>query len=192
MIFSFLSFLPAGASYAGENGRPVVSTGTVREARSPDRLAIGITDLGPQVRLYVTPAWAGEARFMMGSASSNAGSIQSMVFGLRAYRFFKEHRRCRLYAGLEGAYAQTSIHGSYEAAGGNGGNNSTITRASGFGDTTGYAAGAFAGVELRVFRRVAVDLDMGPYLISLKEKSTGYSGSTTDFVVNTALMFSLF
>ena len=41
-------------------------------------------------------------------------------------------------------------------------------------------------------RRVAIDLDMGPYMIGLTEKSTRVSASSWDFVANTALIVYLF
>jgi hypothetical protein len=110
------------------------------------------------------------------------------VLGLRGYRFFREHRRCKLYLGLEGDYAKTSIRSVNSSSSPTGG----IVNESGFGNTSGYAAGGFAGIEFHVARRIAIDLDMGPYLIGLKEQATGTSGSNWDFVVNTALNFYLF
>ena len=163
--------------------------GSTEAPPAPRRLAFGVNNLGGQLRFHVGPQWAGEARFVTGSASSNEGSIQSLVFGLRGYRFTKEHRRCRLYLGLEADRAQTSIHGSPSI------NSSAPTQPTlpqGFGDTSGFAFGGFGGLELRVTRRVAVDLDMGPYLIGLKEKVTGASASSWDFVVNTSLEVYLF
>ena len=129
---------------------------------------------------------------MTGSASSNAGSIQAMVFGLRGYRFFKEHYRCKLYLGLEGDYAMTKIHGANDVGSTGVNGSGGISSPSGIGNTSGYDAGGFAGIELRIMRRVAVDFDMGPYQINLKEKVTGTSGSSWDFVINTALNVYLF
>jgi hypothetical protein len=166
------------------------TTEAARAVPAPSRLSIGVNDLGGQLRLHVTPAWAVEARGVFGSASSNEGSIHSMVLGLRGYRFFSEHRRCKLYLGLEGDYAKTSIRTVNLA------DNSTpgggIPGEPGFGNTSGYAVGGFAGLEFHVARRIAIDLDMGPYLIGLKEQATGTSASNWDFVVNTALNFYLF
>jgi hypothetical protein len=159
-------------------------------AQTPDRLALGINNMGGQIRLHLNPDWATEARFMTGSASSNAGNISALVFGLRGYRFFTAHHRFRLYLGLEGDFAQTSIRSVSENSGVNG--NGGISSPSGFGDTTGYDAGAFGGIEFRVFRRVAIDFDMGPYLINLKEKVTSTAGSSWDFVANTAVIIYLF
>lgn len=181
MIAAILSASTASTAFAAED---------VSSAAAPTRLAIGINDLGGQLRLHVTPSWAVEARAVTGNASSNEGSIHSMVLGLRGYHFFKERRRCKLYLGLEGDYAKTSIRSV------NAGNSATpdggVTGESGFGNTSGYAAGGFAGIEFHVARRIAIDLDMGPYLIGLKEQATGTSASNWDFVVNTALNFYLF
>jgi hypothetical protein len=57
---------------------------------------------------------------------------------------------------------------------------------------SGFAAGAFGGVELRLTRRIAVGVDAGPYLITLKEKKTKLSSSGLDFVLNTCAVFYLF
>ena len=156
----------------------------------PAHLAYGINGLGEELRVHFSPNWAAEGRFQIGNASSNEGKIQAMVFGLRGYRFFQEHRRCKLYLGLEGAYAQTSIHGSPTTPTSPTGQYSA--QQSGFGNTTGFAGGGFAGIELRPLRRIAVDFDMGPYLIDLKEKTTGTAGSNWDFVVNFAVLFYFF
>jgi hypothetical protein len=181
MIAATLSALPTSAAFAAENDSP---------AAAPSRLSIGINDLGGQLRFHVTPAWAVEARMVTGSSSSNEGSISSLAAGLRGYHFFKEHRRCKLYLGFEGDYAKTSIRTVNDT------NTSTpgggIAGENGFGRTSGYAAGGFAGIEFHVARRIAIDLDMGPYLIGLKEQLTGTSASNWDFVVNTALNFYIF
>jgi hypothetical protein len=189
MVGAILPVLPASTAFAGENA---VSTSVARGADSvvplpaPLRLSFGVNDLGAQLRFHVGPEWAGEARFMFGTSSSEVGSIRSQVFGLRGYRFFKERRRCKLYLGLEGDRARTSIRSFNPNSG------SSIANDPGFGSTSGYAVGGFAGVEFHAARRVAVDLDMGPYLIDLKEKVTGASASNWDFVMNTAVNFYLF
>ena len=196
--FPFFLVPAASASENAESSASPVSSTTARGEPAPPappppsrrRLAIGVNDLGGQLRIHFTPEWAAEARFMTGSASSNEGGVHSMVFGLRLYRFSQEHRRCRLYLGLEGDRAQTSIRGQGSAP--NSSPTGGITTAQNFGNTSGFAAGGFGGVELRLSRRVAVDFDMGPYLISLKEQVSGVSGSNWDFVVNTAVNLYLF
>jgi len=152
------------------------------EASTQRRLAVGINDMGGQVRLHFNPHWAAELRFQTGTASSDAGTVGSLTAGMRIYRFSQEHRRCRFYGGFEGDYAQTTLRSV----------NSNIALGSGFGNTSGYAAGGFGGMEYRIVKRLYLDLDMGPYFISLKEKLTGVSETTPDVVVNAALCFYAF
>jgi hypothetical protein len=154
----------------------------------PQRLALGINDLGGQLRVHFNPSWAVEARFLTGNSSSNEGTIQSFVFGVRGYRFFREQHHYRLYVGLEGDYAKTSIRSD----GGEVSPVDPITQTTGFGDTSGYAVGGFGGIEYRLFRRVAIDLDIGPYVIGLKEKVTSSSDASLDFVLDTAINIYLF
>jgi hypothetical protein len=180
----FLVFGPASARAA----QPDEDADTPAAAPAPHRLALGVNYTGEQIRLHITRDWAVEERVMTGSASSNSGRISSLVFGLRGYRFFQEHYHCKLYLGLEGDYAMTKVHNAGESNDVNGG----TSYPSGFGNTTGYDAGGFGGIEFRFMRRVAVDIDMGPYVINLKEKVTSTSASAWDFVLNTALVIYLF
>jgi len=153
----------------------------------PRRLSFGINDLGTQLRWHLTPRWATEMRFLTGSADSDVGTVRANVFGLRGYRFFSERHRFRFYAGLEAAYVHTSIR-SFN----NGNNPNSITNIAGFGETSGYAAGGFGGVEFRLGRRIAIDADLGPYMIGLQEKVTRASDASLDFVLNSAINVYLF
>ena len=195
IVASAFPFFFASAAFAGANGEPGVSISSSAATRErsepspePERLAIGVNDLGGQLRFHVAPNWAAEFRFLTGSSSSNVGNIHSTVFGLRGYRFFRERRRCKLYVGVEGGYAQTSIRGS----GSSGSPAGNLNNGARFGNTSGYAGGGFGGIELRPLNRVAIDADMGPYLIGLKEKITGASDSSWDFVLNAAVNVYLF
>jgi len=185
-----LLLIVLGRGLAAADALPAALKPTPVAKPEPAHLAYGINDLGEQLRVHVGPNWAVEGRFQIGSGSSDSGKIQAMLFGLRGYRFFPEPHRCKLYLGLEGAYTQTSIHGSPTTPVSPTGQN--VVQRSGFGNTTGFAAGGFAGIELRPARRIAVDFDMGPYLIGLKEKTTGTTGSDWDFVFNAALLFYFF
>jgi len=187
MILETVLVMLLAGSASADAGAP---TPAAKEKPEPAHLAWGVNDLGEQLRVHFSPRWAVEARFQMGNASSNEGRVKAMVFGARGYRFFEEHHRCKLYLGLEGAYAQTSIQGSPSIP--NSPTGQDINAQSGFGDSSGVAGGPFVGLELRPIRRIAVDLDMGPYLIDLKEKTTGTSSSNWDFVVNAALLFYFF
>ena len=86
---------------------------------------------------------------------------------------FGAAKRTRFFAGVEAGYVSSSASGSaYKVA--------------------GPLAGAVAGVEFRVLRRLAVGLDAGPYLFALHEKSTAASQTSADFVFNSSLSFFLF
>ena len=175
---------------AGESSLTKPATGQLLEPTAPlppHRLAIGINDLGGQLRLHLNPQWATELRFLTGSSSSDVGTVHAFVFGMRGYRFFEERHRFRLYAGLEAAYVNTSLQ-SVDTAG----NPNSLGNISGFGDTSGYAMGGFGGVEFRLLKRVAIDLDVGPYMIGLQEKVTRVSDTSLDFVANTAINVYLF
>jgi hypothetical protein len=115
------------------------------------------------------------------------GTIHANVFGLRGYRFFSERRRCRFYLGIEGDYVHTSIR-SVDTTN----NPNSIATISGFGETSGYAMGGFGGVEFRLLKRIALDVDVGPYMIGLQEKVTKTSDASLDFVANTAINVYLF
>lgn len=123
----------------------------------------------------------------MGSSTSDFGTVHALVLGLRGYRFFPERHRWRLYAGMEGDSVKTSLRSVNTS-----GNPNSVANVSGFGDTSGYAVGGFGGVEFRLFKRVAFDLDIGPYMIGLQEKVTRVSDTTLDFVANAAINVYLF
>ena len=153
----------------------------------PRHLSIGFNDLGEQLRFHLNPDWALEQRFLMGSSTSDFGTVHANVFGIRGYHFLPEHRRLRLYLGLEGDYVTTSLK-SVDTTG----NPNSIATISGFGQTSGYALGGFGGFEFRLLKRIALDLDIGPYMIGVKEKVTHVSDASLDFVANTAINVYLF
>ena len=153
-------------------------------AKDPQRLALGANYMGTQLRGHISPRWAAEFRFLTGSSSSTQGSVSAIVLGLRGYRFWSERSRIRPYAGLELTYAQTSLKTNSGT--------STSSPIKGFGDVSGFVAGGFGGLELRITRRIKLDFDIGPYWMGLKEQSTGVSGSSWDFVANTAVNVYLF
>ena len=152
-----------------------------------DHLSIGENYLGGQLRYYFTRRWASEFRFLMGKASSDQGTVKATVFGLRAYRFFDEHYHCKFYLGAEGDSVRTSIQSLNT-----GSTTNPIINTPGFGNTTGFAAGTFGGIEFRPFKRISIDLDAGPYVFGLKEQVTGVSNSTWDFVIDTAINVYIF
>lgn len=137
--------------------------------------AVGINYTGGQFRYRFSQKWVAEGRVQFGSADSQVGTVHSKVFGFRGYRFLSlgSSDRMAWYLGGEGAYANSSSH-DYNY------------------DVSGTAFGGFGGLEYRLLKRVSVAADIGPYVISLKEKTTGISSTGLDFVVNTALIFYLF
>jgi hypothetical protein len=146
---------------------------TVPSGAPAHRLALGFSFIGGQVRWSFTKKWAAEFQFQTGKASSHYGDVRANVFGLRAYRFLKNWRRMAFYAGPEVAYAEaTAEEASYK--------------------TTGMVIGAFGGFDYYVAKRFSLGIDIGPYLISLKEKQTGLSQTNLDFVVNATLNWHLF
>src|SRR5258708_6048079 len=151
----------------------------VPEPSGPDlpaqRLSIGVNYTGGQLRYRMSSRWAAEGRIQFGSADSNYGQVHSQVFGVRLYRFAPLHvwERASWYVAGEADYAQASSN-SYNYA------------------TKGFAAGAVGGLEFRIAKRVSVDADIGPYVISLKETQTNLTNTGMDFIVNTALNFYLF
>ena len=109
----------------------------------------------------------------MGTADSNYGRVKANVVGLRGYRFIPYRRSLAWYVGAEGDHADAHADSnSY--------------------DVSGFVLGAFGGMEYRILPRLAVSADVGPYMISLKEKQSGLSQTNLDFVVNTAINLYLF
>jgi hypothetical protein len=153
----------------------------------PNRFALGVNYIGGQLRYHASPKWAGEVHVITGSGNSSEGRIQSVVIGLRAYRFYKPYRNLKFYTGFEGDYAQSNLNGVKRDRLPN-----AATSANNFGNTEGLVLGGFGGVEIRLLRRLALDFDCGPYFISLKEKATKVSDASWDFVLNTALVVYLF
>jgi hypothetical protein len=135
--------------------------------------AAGASYTGFQLRYQFSCRWAVEGRAQFGSADSDYGKVSSKVFGIRGYRFFPFRDYLAWYTGGEVAYARAqSDTTSYE--------------------TKGFAAGGFGGMEYRIAKRVSVGVDIGPYIISLRETQTQMTQTSLDFVVNTAINFYLF
>jgi outer membrane protein with beta-barrel domain len=138
-----------------------------------ERLSIGLNYTGGQVRWNFSPHWATELQYQQGKASSNYGDVKSQVYGLRIYRFFNTSSRFSLYTGPEYAYAQAKPETSSFRV-------------------KGFVLGAYGGLEYRVTKRISVDADLGPYVISLKETQTKEDSTNLDFVLNTAILWRLF
>jgi len=140
---------------------------------SRQRLSLGINFAGAQARWNFSTRWAMEGRYQQGQASSDYGDVKAQVFGLRFYRFIHPERRLPLYWGSEMAYVTAKPESSAYKA-------------------NGVAMGVFAGMQVHLTRRIFMDMDLGPYVISLTETHTHASATTLDFVLNTALVAKVF
>lgn len=117
--------------------------------------------------------WACEARAQFGQAESRYGDVKAEVIGFRGYRFFTRSHHFMFYTGPEIAMAKADAqNSSYK--------------------TSGIAMGAFGGLHFPFASRFSLDTDLGPYVISLKEKQTGISSTNIDFVINSALVVRIF
>ncbi len=140
---------------------------------SRERLSLGVNYTGAQLRWNISSRWAAEGRYQQGKASSNYGDVTARVFGLRGYRFIRSESRFPLYWGSEIAYTTAKPETSNYK-------------------TNGLALGAFGGMQYHVTRRISLDVDLGPYVISLTETQTRTSSTNLDFVLNTALLVRIF
>ncbi|MBI4669315.1 MAG: hypothetical protein HY747_09055 [Elusimicrobia bacterium] len=137
------------------------------------RLGIGFNYIGGQVRCHLNSQWAGELRYLTGSEEADTGKVNSQVLGLRGYRFIESRHRYRFFLGAETAYVGSD-------------QNNTSYK------TSGAAIGGFGGIEYRLGGRFALGFDIGPYLLSLKEKTKDVSDSSLEFVANTFFIFYVF
>jgi hypothetical protein len=144
-------------------------------ARPPTRWGVGASVVGAQARYFFTPRWAAEARYMTGTVGSGPDSATSQVAGLRGYRFFETGSAYRFYLGGETAAFSGGDH--YQGL---------------FYRAVGVAAGAFGGAEYFLGRRWAVSLDAGPYLLSIKERTTQTQDTSFDFILNAAVNLYFF
>ncbi len=143
------------------------------DATEPARLALGVNVLGGQLDYKPTRATRLEVKAQAGSASSDAGTVHSTLAALRAYGSFRVDSAYEPYLGAEFGLVQSHIAGgAYNASGGEG--------------------GVFGGIERRLFARTWLGLDIGPYVYSMKEKTTGSRDTTVVFVANIYLLLYLF
>ena len=140
---------------------------------NPSRLALGVNYIGGQARYNLNSRWAGELRYLTGSEDASTGKVFSQVFGLRGYRFFRESAYYRFFLGSEAALVNSDQKNtSYKVS--------------------GPAMGAFGGLEYHFGKRFSLGLDIGPYLLSLKEKKTDVSDTSLEFIANTYFIVYLF
>jgi hypothetical protein len=135
--------------------------------------AAGVNYSGTQFRWRFAAPWALEARWQHGKSDSDFGKVTANVYGMRGYRWFKPGRLFTFYTGPEMDYASAKTDGSSYTV-------------------SGVTAGAFAGLEMKIAKNLVLGMDMGPYVISLKEKQTSTSRTNLDFVMNTGVVWYLF
>lgn len=138
-----------------------------RAVDRPYRVAAGVNVGGGQVDWRLNPGWMLEAR-AQGGTENGAEKTNSLLYGLRGYRFFHVGRPS-FFGGLELAHTQAK-------------RNSAAYRAE------GMAAGAFVGAEFRLLSHLYFLMDAGPYVISMSERRTGLSDTSLDFVADLALV----
>lgn len=137
------------------------------------RMGLGVNYQGAQLRWNLSRRWSVEARYQGGKAGSNYGDVTAQVEGLRLYRFFHERNRFSLYVAPEVAHVSAKpVSSSYK--------------------TDGFAAGVVGGFDYRMAKRLSLAIDLGPYVISLKESQTKLTQTNLDFVLNTAILLHLF
>ncbi len=156
------------------------------EDSNPDlkrRLALGVTYLGGDIHVGFMKTWAAELRYFQDKATSDNGDIKSTVISGRILRSFRTEKHLQSYVGLEGGIVSAKLKDSSSLG--------SYAFPDQY-DTSGYAFGAYAGVEYYILRRLSISLDLGPTYIQLKEKSSGTSESGLDFILNSSVHFYIF
>lgn len=181
--FGFLlaSARPAAASPAdvGVSTPEAKSTAAAAfPASDPHRLSVGVNYTGLQARWDLNRSWSGEVRVESGSANSMYGNVRATVPSFRAYRFFGLRHAWKPFLGAEAGYVFTDTKNSF-----------------GY-EVTGPVLGAFAGMEWRWTRRLALGLSIGPYMLALKANDNQSGGPaqspSLQFVADTYLLLRIF
>jgi len=123
-------------------------------------LAIGVNYPGLGVRYFLSDKVSLELK---GQAEGNI-----VVGGLRGYYYFRSKGKFLPFAGLEGDFIK--FKGDVSKG-------------------TGVAGELFAGGEYFFDRKLSLQMDLGPGLISLNDKSTSESVSGLEYVVNFAINY---
>jgi hypothetical protein len=145
------------------------------------QLGMSLTYLGGGLRIGFLRHWSAEAHFYFDKTDSENGEVQSKVGGLKVERHFYLDKRLQPYGGIAGDRVSSQL----KDGSGSGSDSTTY-------ENSGYAFGAFAGLEYYLLRRLALTMDVGPYYVKLKETASGTSDSGVDFVLSTALNFYFF
>jgi len=112
------------------------------------------------LRWFVTDRWAVEAKYQYEKSA--------MAGGPRMYFYIASLGSIFPYVGIEGDY------GKYR--------DEKVT-------SVGYAAGAFVGGEVYIYRRFSVQFDFGPVYVSLKDRELSIQSGGIGFMVNFGLTY---
>jgi hypothetical protein len=128
-------------------------------------LGIGLCYTGPLARYFVTDRFAVELRDYI---NEDASVIAPRVIGLFDLPKTEFYEFC--YYGVEVGWV--NFHGRVSRGGGN-------------------TAGFFVGIEKEIFEDVMLNVDAGPYWISIRDSRTGIRESGMDFVINSSVVWML-
>lgn len=129
---------------------------------SEGRWAAGLNYPGASIRYSPSRSYCWELRAQSGSGITAAG--------LRYARYLRASGAAIPFWGLEADF---------------------ISFKSQFSEGGGLALGALAGLEYYAAPSISVQLDGGPYYISVGDERTGLSAGGVDFVVNMGINFHL-
>jgi len=167
LLFIFSIFFLSDPFLSAESDEPSPEQPYMR------KLGLGAVYTGFQVRAGFLKSWSAEMRYLLAQAETESRTVKSSVVSGRIYKHFRINRPIQLYAGGDFSYGWAN------------GSASSGSAYSGDLKASGYAAGGFGGIEYYILRRLSIGLDIGPYYIDMKEKTTGERDRGLDFVFNT-------
>jgi len=146
---------------SGTYQRPVINTTAEIDPRiAGGRIGVGVNFPGAALRWFVVDRFAVEAKFQYEKTT--------MAGGPRMYLYIASLENLFPYIGIEGDY------GKYK--------DEKV-------ESVGYAAGAFVGGEVYLFRRLSLQCDFGPVYVSLKDRELSIQSGGMGFMVNFGLTF---
>lgn len=137
------------------------------------KFAVGVAYTGGGIRYDFDKRRSWEIRYLVGNEKNSNGDISSDVIGLRSYRFFPDSNSFKVFTGSELAYFTGKQKGTSYAA-------------------SGVALGFFGGIELPVKKAITFGVDIGPYMLWLRESESHKTESSLEFVANAFVNFYLF
>ena len=128
-------------------------------------LGIGLCYTGPLARYFVTDRFAIELRDYI---TDDATIISPRLVGLFDLPKTDLYEFC--YYGVEAG--RVNFRGRVSRGG-------------------GTTAGCFVGIEKEIFKDIMLNVDVGPYWISIKDNQTGIRETGVDFVINSSVCWML-